>query len=112
MTLPYSTRLTVPLAISPMRSLYSSYWRSRSASRTFCTMTCLAFCADTRPKSSGGSDSAIRSPTLASGLRRLASASVTWVDSFSTASTTCSTRVSLVSPVFGSISQRMSFSLP
>ena len=25
-----------------MRSLYSSYWRSRSASRTFCTMTCLA----------------------------------------------------------------------
>ena len=55
MTLPYSTRLTVPLAISPMRSLYSPYWRSRSASRTFCTITCLAFCAGTRPKSSGGS---------------------------------------------------------
>jgi hypothetical protein len=54
MTLPYSTRLTVPLPISPMRSLYSLNWRSRSASRTFCTMTCLAFCADTRPKSSGG----------------------------------------------------------
>ena len=112
MTLPYSTRLTVPLPISPMRSLYSLNWRSRSASRTFWTMTCLAFCADTRPKSSGGSDSAIRSPTLASGLRFWAAASVTCVNSFSTASTTCSTRVSLVSPVFASISQRMSFSLP
>ena len=74
MTLPYSTRLTVPLAISPTRSLNSPCWRSRSASRTFWTMTCLAFCAATRPKSSGGSDSAIRSPTLASGLRRIASA--------------------------------------
>ena len=51
MTLPYSTRLTVPLTISPMRSLYSSYWRSRSASRTFCTITCLADCAAMRPKS-------------------------------------------------------------
>src|SRR5262249_8737634 len=33
-------------------------------------------------------------------------------DSFSTVSTTSTTRVSLVSPVLGSISQRISFSLP
>ncbi len=84
MTLPYSTRFTVPLTISPMRSLYSPNWRSRSASRTFCTMTCLAFCAATRPNSSGGRCSAMRSPTLASGLRFWASASVIWVESFST----------------------------
>ena len=63
MTLPYSTRLTRPLTISPMRSLYSSYWRSRSASRTFWTMTCLADCAAMRPKSKGGSVSAMASPT-------------------------------------------------
>src|SRR6059036_2260247 len=44
-TLPYSTRLTTPLTISPMRSLNSWYCRSRSASRTFCTITCLADCA-------------------------------------------------------------------
>ena len=68
MTLPYSTRLTVPLTISPMRSLYSSYWRSRSASRTFCTMTCLADWAAMRPKSIGGSGSAMKSPTCGVGI--------------------------------------------
>src|SRR5215471_10553135 len=69
-TLPYSTRLTMPLTISPMRSLYSSYWRSRSASRTFCTITCFADCAAIRPYSSGGSGSAIVSPICAAGCRR------------------------------------------
>ena len=58
-TLPYSTRLTMPLTMSPMRSLYSWYWRSRSASRTFCTITCLADCAAMRPYSSGGRASAM-----------------------------------------------------
>src|SRR6266702_4422670 len=53
-TLPYSTRLTMPLTMSPMRSLYSSYCRSRSASRTFCTITCFADCEAMRPYSSGG----------------------------------------------------------
>ena len=57
MTLPYSVRLTMPLMISPARSLNSSYWRSRSASRTFCMMTCFADCAAMRPKSIGGSES-------------------------------------------------------
>ena len=75
MTLPYSTRLTTPLTISPMRSLYSSYCRSRSASRTFWTMTCLADWAAMRPKSKGGSVSAIASPTWAAGLRLRASES-------------------------------------
>jgi hypothetical protein len=55
MTLPNSTRLTRPLTISPTRSLNSSYCRSRSASRTFCTITCLAVWAAMRPKSIGGS---------------------------------------------------------
>src|SRR6185437_671963 len=41
-TEPNSERLTMPCTISPIRSLYSSYWRSRSASRTFCTITALA----------------------------------------------------------------------
>ena len=57
MTLPYSTRLTSPLTISLMRSLNSSYCLSRSASRPFCTITCLAVCAAMRPKSIGGSGS-------------------------------------------------------
>ena len=39
--MPYSTRLTWPLMISPMRSLNTSYCLSRSASRIFCTSTCL-----------------------------------------------------------------------
>ena len=71
MTLPNSTRLTRPLTISPMRSLNSSNWRSRSASRTFCTITCLAVCAAMRPKSIGGSASIRKSPTLRLGIAAL-----------------------------------------
>ena len=67
--------LDLPLTISPIRSLNSSYCRSRSASRTFCTMTCLADCAAMRPKSIGGSNSAMKSPTCAAGLRLRASSS-------------------------------------
>jgi hypothetical protein len=43
--------------IVPARSLNSSYWRSRSASRTFCRITCLADCAAIRPISTGGTSS-------------------------------------------------------
>ena len=43
--------------------------RSRSASRTFCTITCLAFCAAMRPNSIGGRVSAMMSPI---GRRRIA----------------------------------------
>ena len=48
-----STRLTMPLTTSLTRSLYSLYWRWRSASRTFWTITCLAVWAAIRPKSLG-----------------------------------------------------------
>ena len=46
-----STRLTRPESSSPSRSWYSSTTCSRSASRTFCTMTCLAVWAAMRPNS-------------------------------------------------------------
>jgi hypothetical protein len=112
MTLPYSTRLTTPWTISPMRSLNSLYWRSRSASRTFCTITCLAFWAAMRPKSTGGSGSAMKSPRLAAGFLLRASVSDIWVESFSTLSTTMRRRFSRISPDFGSISALISFSWP
>ncbi len=41
-TWPNSTDLITPVMISPARSLNSSNWRSRSASRTFWKITCLA----------------------------------------------------------------------
>ena len=69
MTLPYSTRFTVPLNDIADAILVFFELASRSASRTFCTITCLAFCAAMRPKSSGGNVSAIKSPASASGLR-------------------------------------------
>jgi hypothetical protein len=103
-TLPYSTRLTMPLTMSPMRSLNSWYCRSRSASRTFCTITCLADWAAMRPYSSGGRVSAMVSPTWAPGLARCASASEIWFDEFSTSSTTSMWRDSLSSPFLASIS--------
>ena len=48
-----STRLTRPDSISPSRPVNSSTTCSRSASRTFCTMTCFAVCAAMRPNSTG-----------------------------------------------------------
>src|SRR5436190_1972376 len=110
-TLPYSTRLTMPLTISPIRSLYSSYCRSRSASRTFCTITCLADCAAMRPYSSGGSVSAITSPICAAGLWRRASSRPIWLAGFSTVSTTSMWRDNRSSPFFGSISACTSVAL-
>ena len=62
-TWPNSTRLTTPVMTSLARSLNSSYWRSRSASRTFWKMTCLAAWAAIRPNSIGGSGSTMKSPT-------------------------------------------------
>jgi len=111
-TLPYSTRLTTPFTTSPMRSLYSSYCRSRSASRTFCTMTCLAVWVAIRPKSMGGRTSEIRSPIRASGLRPKASDNRISVAGFSTSSTTSSNRNRPMLPVLRSISARISFSMP
>jgi hypothetical protein len=48
--------------ISPIRSLNSSNWRSRSASRTFWKMICFDACAWMRPNSIGGSGSTMKSP--------------------------------------------------
>ncbi len=51
-----------------MRSMYSSYMRSRSASRMRCRITCLAVWAAMRPKSSGVTST--RSTSLMSTLER------------------------------------------
>ncbi len=107
-TLPYSTRLTTPLMISLARSLYSSYWRWRSNSRTFWTITCLAVWAAIRPKSIGGSGSSITLPTSSAGSMRLACAKVICEISSSTSSTTVVQRFSEISPVRRSMVARMS----
>ena len=49
MMLPRSKRRTMPVMISPLRSLYSLKTFSRSASRTRWMMTCFAVCAAMRP---------------------------------------------------------------
>jgi len=92
--------------------LNSAYCRCRSASRTFCTMTCFAVCAAMRPKSIGGSGSVMKSPISASELRRFAAASGICVASFSTSSTTSRKRNRRISPLRRSISARMSYSWP
>src|SRR5262249_1501505 len=63
-TLPNSTRLTMPLTTSPTRSLYSLNWRARPASRTFLTITCLAVFAAWGPNSICGEISARKNPDL------------------------------------------------
>src|SRR5580692_7307661 len=110
--LPYSVRLTVPLMISPTRSLNSSYWRLRSYSRTRWTMTCLAVCAAMRPKSIGGNGSTRCSPSWISGFSLRATLMGIWVSSFSITSTASSQRDSRTSPVLRSMVARMSFSWP
>ena len=57
-TIGPSTRWTVPFTISSMSSWNSAIWESRSASRSFWIMTCLAICAPMRPTISSGSSSA------------------------------------------------------
>ena len=47
-------RLTVQLTSSPTRPEYSEKMVSRSASRTFCRITCLAVWAEMRPRDFGG----------------------------------------------------------
>jgi hypothetical protein len=77
-----------------------------------CTITCLADCAAMRPYSSGGSVSAMVSPTWAPGLARWASTSEIWLAGFSTCSTTSIWRDSRSSPFLASISAWTSVSLP
>ena len=65
-----------------------------------------------RPYSSGGSVSAMVSPTCAAGLRFLASSRLIWLDEFSTVSTTSMWRDSRSSPVLELISAWTSVSAP
>jgi hypothetical protein len=94
--------------------LYSWYCRSRSASRTFWTITCFADCAAMRPKSNGGRVSEMASPICAAGLRLRASEIGISRESFSTAasSTTSRWRDRRNSPVLPLISAWMSVSAP
>ena len=63
---PFSKRFTVALTTSPMRWLYSPKMFSRSASRTFWKITCLAVCAAMRPSTSVGLGNSISMSTSAS----------------------------------------------
>ena len=63
---PFSKRLTVPDTTSPIRLLYSAYTLSRSASRTFWKITCLAVWAAMRPSTSVGFGNSISMSTSAS----------------------------------------------
>ena len=60
-----STRLTVQLTSSPARPEYSLKTVSRSASRTFWKITCLAVCAEIRPSASVGLGMRTSEPTNA-----------------------------------------------
>ena len=62
---PVSKRLTAAVTTSPIRSLYSSWTFSRSASRAFCESTCLTVCAAMRV-STGGFGNSISMSTSAS----------------------------------------------
>jgi len=70
------TFLTTPEIISPSCSRYASTINARSASRTFCTSTCLAVWAAIRPKSTESIFSSITSPSCALGSFSLASSTV------------------------------------
>src|SRR5882724_3660281 len=52
----------MPLTKVPARSLYASTTCARSASRTFCTMTCLAVCARIRPNGTDSIGSSTKPP--------------------------------------------------
>ena len=60
---PFSNRLTVAFFTSPICWLYSVKMFSRSASRTFWKMTCLAVWAAMRPSTSVGFGNSISSPS-------------------------------------------------
>src|ERR1700688_4874462 len=70
-----SVRLTTQFTSSPTRPLYSLKMVSRSASRTFCMITCLAVCAAIRPSTSVGFGMTTSLPISALGSIRFASAS-------------------------------------
>src|SRR6185503_2517681 len=85
---------------------------SRSASRIFCRITCLAACAPMRPKVSASSGSSITSPRVASGFSSTASVMAIWCagSSCSSSGTTVQRRNAWYSPDSRSISTRTSTS--
>ena len=66
-------RLTVQFTSSPTRPEYSWKTVSRSASRTFCKITCLAVCAEMRPSASVVFGMRTSPPISAAGSMRRAS---------------------------------------
>ena len=112
MTLPYSTRLTMPLTISPMRSLYSSILPLALGLAHLLHDHLLGVlrgdAAEIERRQGLGDE-------VADMRLRVAPARVLQRDLrglLVTASTTSSRRASLISPVLGSISALISFSLP
>ncbi|MPN07889.1 hypothetical protein SDC9_155161 [bioreactor metagenome] len=72
---PLSMRLTVPVKIFSPRLMKSFSSISRSASRIFCRMTCLAAIAPIRPIGTDSTSSSMYSPTEMPGTRSCASIS-------------------------------------
>ena len=76
MASPLSMRLIVPDTMDSPRSRKSFSTCSRSASRIFCRMACLAACAPMRPNSMGSSGSSMYSPSWMPGTISCASDSI------------------------------------
>src|SRR3954471_11682887 len=112
MRLPRSARFTVPVTSDSPRSRKSLRICSRSASRIFCRITCLAACAPMRPKVSASSGSSITSPRVASAFSATASVMAIWCagSSCSSSGTTVQRRNAWYSPLSRSISTRTSTS--
>ena len=117
--LPISTRtlsrvtfLTVPEIRLPILSIYSAIMISRSALRTFCTITCLAVCAAIRPNSMFSIRSSQSSPIFNSSFFSLASSIVNCepLPVYSSSSTIVHTRKVSYSPVLRSTPTRHAMS--
>ena len=81
MTLSRVTFFTVPATSTPTLLLYCSTTCARSASRTRCTITCLAVWAAMRPKPTFSTFSSWISPGFSAGSISIASSVVNWVPS-------------------------------
>ena len=90
-TFPRSMRLTMPLTSSPSRSWKASTTWALSASRTRCTITCLAVCAAIRPNSTLSIGSSMKPPTSTSGSSLRASEKNSWASSNSISESSSST---------------------
>src|SRR5271169_3183684 len=101
MALPRSMRLMVPETRWSLRSIKSLKICSRSASRIFWKITCLAACASMRPKSTDSSGSSMNSSIWMPGLHFCASDSLMCRSGVSNVSSsiTCQRRKEEYSPV-------------